>query len=67
MTCMRQFFKLYMDDAKMRRVPTLFVRFEDLVMDPETHLGNILRFMLGVRTLKGTNAERRLKEVIAMG
>ena len=56
-----------MDDAKLRRVPTLFIRFEDLVADPETQLMNIMRFLVGQRDITGTNAECRVKEVIAKG
>lgn len=56
-----------MNDAKFRNVPMLFIRFEDLVMDPEPQLYNLMRFMLGKRDLTGTNAERRIKEVLAMG
>lgn len=55
-----------MRDAKFREVPILFIRFEDLVMNPQPELYNIMRFMLGVKDLTGTNAERRIKEVIAM-
>ena len=53
-----------MDDAKFRKVPMLFIRFEDLVMNPEPQLYNIMKFLLGERDLTGTNAERRIKEVI---
>ena len=56
-----------MDDAKLKNVPVLFVRFEDLVSDPESQLMNIMRFLIGKRDLSGTNAERRVKEVIAKG
>ena len=56
-----------MNDAKFRNVPTLFLRFEDLVMNPEKELTNMMRFLLGRNDLAGTNAERRIKEVIAMG
>ena len=56
-----------MDDAKLRRVPCLWIRFEDLVADPETQLMNIMRFLIGKRDISGTNAERRVKEVIAKG
>ena len=56
-----------MHDAKFRQVPILFIRFEDLVMNPEPELYNLMRFMLGTRDLAGTNAERRIKEVLAMG
>ena len=56
-----------MNDAKFRKVPTLFIRFEDLVMNPEPELYNMMSFLLGKRDLTGTNAERRIKEVIDMG
>ena len=59
--------KQIMDDAKMKNVPVLFIRFEDLVADPETQLMNIMRFLIGKRDISGTNAERRVKEVIAKG
>lgn len=36
-------------------------------MDPEPELRNIMRFLLGVDDLTGTNAERRIKDVISMG
>ena len=55
-----------MRDAKFRNVPMLFIRFEDLVMNPEPELYNMMSFLLGVRDLSGTNAERRIKEVLAM-
>ena len=56
-----------MRDAKLREVPTLFLRFEDLVADPEPQLYQLMSFMLGRRDLEGTNAERRIKEVLSMG
>ena len=56
-----------MNDAKLHKVPTLFIRFEDLVSDPEPQLTNAMRFLLGQRDITGTNAERRIKEVIAKG
>lgn len=55
-----------LNQAKFRNVPMLFIRFEDLVMNPEPELYNLMRFFLGTKDLKGTNAERRIKEVLAM-
>ena len=43
-----RWFDTYLQDAKKREVPILFVRFEDLIMDPEPELRNIMRFFLGV-------------------
>ena len=36
-------------------------------MDPEPELRNIMRFFLGMKDITGTNAERRIKEVIQLG
>ena len=55
-----------MKDAKFHNVPMLFIRFEDLLNNPEPELNNLMRFILGKKDLTGTNAERRIKEVIAM-
>ena len=66
-TYINQWMQQMMDDAKRREVPMLFIRFEDLVLNPEPQLYNLMRFMLGKNDLTGTNAERRIKEVLAMG
>ena len=64
---MGQWYRTQMHDARLRNVPTLWIRFEDLVNDPEPQLMNIMRFMIGEKDISGTNAERRVKEVIALG
>ena len=47
-------------DAKARDVPMLFVRYEDLMLNPEPELRNIMKFLLDLPDLTGTNAERRV-------
>lgn len=64
---MAYWYHTLMHDAKMKSLPVLFVRFEDLVTDPEPELANIMKFLLNVTDITGTNAERRVKEVIAKG
>ena len=64
---MGRWYKVHMDDAKLRKVPILWVRFEDLIIDPEPHLHNLMRFMLSEKDISGTNAEERVKEVLALG
>ena len=64
---MKDWMNCMMKDSRQRDVPMLFLRFEDLVMNPEPELYNLMRFMLGIQDLTGTNAERRIKEVLAMG
>ena len=44
---MTRWAKVIMDDAKLKRVPVLFLRFEDLVANPEAQLTHIMRFLLG--------------------
>ena len=39
---------------RLDKIPTLFVRYEDLVIDLETTLTDIFKFMLGVETLDKT-------------
>ena len=56
-----------MREAKFRKVPILFIRFEDLVKDPTPWLYSTMKFLLGKADLTNTNAERRIKEVLAMG
>lgn len=56
-----------MEEAKFRRRPILFLRYEDLVANPEPELQNLMRFLLGKKDLSGTNAERRINEVLAIG
>ena len=63
----RRFYDYHLDLAKQRRIPILFLRFEDMLMDPEPQLRDIMRFLLGIDDLTGTNAERRVKEVINLG
>lgn len=64
---MTLWYKQLLNDAKMKSLPVLFTRFEDLVTNPEAELTNIMKFLLNVTDITGTNAERRVKEVIAQG
>jgi hypothetical protein len=63
----KQWYGTLMYHARKRDVPTIFVRFEDLLMNPKPELDLMMRFFTGLPQLKGTNAERRISEVIAMG
>jgi len=64
---MKDHYQTYLDDARFRRAPILFVRFEDLVVNPEPELMKIMSFLLNEKDLEGSNAQRRVREVIAMG
>lgn len=67
MTHMNNWYQTFMKDARSRQCPILFVRFEDLVMNPEPELYKMMKFILGTTDLAGTNAERRVQEVLAQG
>jgi len=56
-----------MRDAKLKRLPVLYLRFEDMVDDPQPSLENIMKFTCNSSDITGTNAARRVDEVIAKG
>ena len=47
--------------------PIYIVRYEDLVTQKKEELMGVFSFLLDVETLEGTNAERRIDQVVAMG
>ena len=49
------------------RVPTYFVRYEDLVLNPKETLLGLFCFLLDAENVIGSNCERRLDEVLQMG
>ena len=64
---MKKWYMTLMHDAKLKKIPYLFVRFEDMTTDPEPELANIMKFLCNVTDISGTNAERRIHEVISKG
>lgn len=62
-----QWFETTMRDANLRKVPVLWIRYEDLVEDPKPHLENLMRYMINEKDISGTNAERRVQEVLDKG
>ena len=51
----------------MGKNPLYIVRYEDLVLQPKQTLMSLFCFLLGEDDLTGSNAERRIDEVVAMG
>ena len=49
------------------QMPTFFVRYEDLKLNPQPVLELLFCFLLDVGTLKGTLIEKRIQEVTATG
>jgi hypothetical protein len=52
---------------KEGRNPIYIVRYEDLVSNPKPELEGIMKYLLDLDDLTGTNAQRRVDEVIGMG
>jgi hypothetical protein len=52
---------------KEKKIPFHVVRYEDLLDNPEPTLKEMFAFMLGVESIEGTVAERRVKEIIDAG
>lgn len=48
-----------------QKLPTLFVRYEDLVSEPAHVMTNVFKFVLGVSSISGTFLERRINELAA--
>ena len=61
---MRKQYGQYILEARERKSPILFVRFEDLIANPRPSLESTLRFLLSLEDLEGTNAARRLDQVL---
>ncbi len=53
--------------ARKKDVPTIFVKFEDLCMNPKPELQLLMSSIIGQSDLNETNAEQRIDEVIALG
>jgi hypothetical protein len=64
---LKNWYKVVLHDARKRTVPTIFIRYEDLCERPDVQLNNIMKYITGLNDLTGTNAERRVNEVIAKG
>ena len=64
--CMR-FNHEYVMDNISKQIPTLLMRYEDLVLDPEKVLSDLFCFLLEVQSIEGTVVEERIKTVVKAG
>ena len=62
-----QFIHSYVVDGLSQQIPTLIVRYEDLVTDPEPRLVDCFKFLLEVQSIEGTVVEQRIKQVVESG
>ena len=49
--------------ANIDKIPTLFVRYEDLVLNPETTLQEIFKFILDADSIENTVLQKRIKDI----
>ena len=58
---MRRFFEILIRECHVeKKQPLYIVRYEDLVLEPKKTLMGLMSFLLEVKDLNGTNAERRI-------
>jgi hypothetical protein len=50
--------------AEEKKLPVLFLRFEDLITNPEAELKKIFPFILRMNSIEGTVVETRIEEVV---
>lgn len=48
-------------------IPTYYIRYEDLVLNPEPVLMELFAFLLDVESIEGTLVEKRIKDYVAKG
>ena len=48
-------------------VPVHFVRYEDVILSPAETYAQMFRFLLDLDDVSGTNAERRINEIVSGG
>jgi hypothetical protein len=48
-------------------VPTYFIRYEDLRMEPERVLSELFCFILDLKSIEGLNIQRRIQNIISLG
>ena len=65
---MRRFFEIIKQDCFQNGTnPLYIVRYEDLVLKPKETVMGLFAFLLDVDDITGTNAERRIDQIVAMG
>jgi hypothetical protein len=50
---------------KENKSPIYFVRYEDLLSEPQKELEGVMKFLLDVDDLTGTNCQRRIEQITA--
>lgn len=67
---MAQSIQLYHDiliKEQMQEVPIHFMRYEDLLNDPQKTIENLFSFLLGVESVNGMNIQKRITECVNKG
>lgn len=64
---MKLFYDTLISQCKRKGHPIYFVRYEDLVREPKDTLMGLMSFLLEDKDLSGSNAERRIEQVVSKG
>ena len=54
-------------DNIAKEIPTFYLTYEQLILEPEETLTNMFTFLLGVESLEGTVIEQRIKDSVKEG
>lgn len=60
-------FHKYVIDNISNKVPTYWIRYEDLRLNPYETLQKVFCFLLDVESIEGTNIQKRIKEITNQG
>jgi len=60
-----EFYKYWIDLAKNKKIPVIFIRYEDLAANNFDSMKEVISFMLGMESIEGTYVEQRIKDVLA--
>ena len=53
--------------ATAEHIPTFYLTYEQLILEPEQTLTDMFQFMLGVDSLEGTVLQQRIRDSVAQG
>lgn len=59
-----QFYKYWIDQAREKKIPCLFIRYEDLAINPRPVMREVMEFMLGTESIDGTFIEQRIDKTL---
>ena len=63
----KQYHETIIREAKAKKAPVYFIRYEDLVVDPKSVIENVFAFFLNIESVEGTCIQKRIHEILNLG